>query len=194
MRSKLLGNIRHDGMYQRISPTFERCCASQLFGGARLCCWAPDAVKSRMAFAPIEWMNPSSKCVSFSNLALCSNRSLWRENARQWRDWHPNQKPTLSLCPSSSRTLILASDSSCTPCGGYQTSCAGTDPALAYRVSPSTLFRMFLFEQFVLRFDELYERNQKGNRSRTEFPRTALALLNLSWLSLCCSFSMPTSS
>ena len=84
VRSKLLGNFRYDRVYRRISPTFERCCASQLFGGARLCCWAPDAVKSRIVFVPIEWRNPSSKCASFSNLALCSTRSLWRENSRQW--------------------------------------------------------------------------------------------------------------
>ena len=81
--SKLSGASDIVAHIQETSHTFERCCASQLFGGARLCCWAPDAVKSRMVLMPNEWMNPRSKCTSFSNLALCSTRSPWRKKARQ---------------------------------------------------------------------------------------------------------------
>ena len=163
MRSELSGGVRYSYVYHRVSPTFERCCASQLFGGARLCCWAPDAVKSRIVFIPNEWMNPRSKCTSFSNLALCSTRSLWRENFRQrWVGWHLDEKRALSLRPSSSRTLILASDSSCTPYGGgIRRGILKWNLTSTYRANSSALLRVFLFEEFVLRFDELKVRSAK---------------------------------
>jgi len=107
------------GYRLRCAPRLDRCCASQLFGCDLLCCSAPAAVKSRIVFMPNECMNPRSKCTSFSNLALCSIKSL------------------LSLRTSSSRTLILASDSSCTP---------------ALTLPP--FFCLFFFEQPILRFDE----------------------------------------
>jgi len=108
-------------------------------------------------------MNPRSRCTSFSNLALCSTRSLWGGNSRQrWVGWHLDKKQTLSRRPSSSRTLILASDSSCTPYGEHiRRRVPEKTPGSAYRANSSALFRVFLFEQLVLRLDELGTRSAK---------------------------------
>jgi len=157
-----------------MSRTFERCCPNQLFGGARLCCWAPDAVKSRMVLIPNEWMNPRSKCTSFSNLALCSTRSLWRGNShRRLVGQHLDKKQTLSRWPSSSRTLILASDSSCTPYGEHiRRHFPEWGLALTHRGDSTALLRVFLFEQLILGFDELGTRSVKDTK-----PWTSLYIL-----------------